>query len=118
LKTFGNRVGWVVITIYPHNSLAGFVLIGIAFSTAAVAFLVTRRWKFKALPLVALSGLIMPFAAATIIGAILYVIDVRAGRAGIFFFHVGSLTALLGLPSALIGFGAALITRQARSKVG
>ena len=94
-----------MITTYPDNSLANVVLVGIVLSTAAVAFLVTLRWKWKALPLAALSGVAVPVAVPIIVAVVLYEIDVRGGEWGGFMFHANSLIFLLGLPSALIGFG-------------
>jgi hypothetical protein len=99
---------------YSNGAFANAMMAGIALATATVAAFLTWRWGWKAWPWVLLSALTMPIVLSAIRTSILYQIAMRDDVAGGFVVHLNLLIFAIGLPSALVGLGAALVFRRAR----
>jgi hypothetical protein len=90
-----------MITIYPDNSLAWLAIVAVSLATAAVSYFLTRRWHWKAVPLVALAGLLVPI---TIVAIAIAALPLMSDDRAIGFMTASSDLLTLGLCSALAGF--------------
>ena len=93
------------------NIVSGEVIIVVG----SIAFFATRRWGWRAWPILLLCLLLVPLLSYGAVLLPLYYIDLEYGLAGGFVFHLNWLIMMVLGPS-IIGSGLGLALRQRRAK--
>jgi len=106
-----------MILLSQDSWLSNLVSAGILVVLAALAFFSTRRWGWKAWPIILLSTLLVPVVGYALVVVAFYYIDVLYGLAGGFAVHLGWL-ALMVLGVVTVGSGLGFVARQRRANGG
>ncbi|QSR17481.1 hypothetical protein [Novosphingobium sp. KA1] len=92
-----------MIFIADNSWLTGIVCFGVMIVVGVIAFAATRRWGWKAWPLLLCSALLVPVLAYAAAVAVLYCADRMFGLAGGFVVHTNWLVLIILVPTAIGG---------------